>query len=159
MLTVAIANCVHIYVTLIQRMRMDEAEMPAGRGVEGLVGQVRTGDRKQDAIIESLRVNLQPVFLASLTTTLGFLSMNFSEVPPFRHLGTFVAFGVSAAFLLSVTTLPALLSVLPIRIRESRTRYDESMVALGGFRRAPAQGTVVGIRTGRGCAGCIDSAQ
>ena len=132
-LTVAIANCVHIYVTLVQRMRMDEADMPSGRGVEDLTDQMRNRDRKQDAIIESLRVNLQPVFLASLTTTLGFLSMNFSEVPPFRHLGTFVAFGVSAAFLLSVTTLPAMLSVLPIRIRESRTRYDESMVALGEF--------------------------
>ena len=132
-LTVAIANCVHIYVTLVQRMRMDGADMPSGRGVEDLTDQMRNRDRKQDAIIESLRVNLQPVFLASLTTTLGFLSMNFSEVPPFRHLGTFVAFGVSAAFLLSVTTLPAMLSVLPIRIRESRTRYDESMVALGEF--------------------------
>ena len=132
-LTVAIANCVHIYVTLVQRMRMDEADMPSGRGAEDLTGQMRNRDRKQGAIIESLRVNLQPVFLASLTTTLGFLSMNFSDVPPFRHLGTFVAFGVGAAFLLSVTTLPAMLSVLPIRIRESRTRYDESMVALGEF--------------------------
>ena len=132
-LTVAIANCVHIYVTLVQSMRMDAADMHASRGGKDPAGQMRTGDRKQDAIIESLRVNLQPVFLASLTTTLGFLSMNFSEVPPFRQLGTFVAFGVSAAFILSVTTLPALLSVLPIRIRDSRTRYDEAMFALGDF--------------------------
>ena len=87
----------------------------------------------RDAIVESLRLNLQPVFLASLTTALGFLSMNFSEVPPFRQLGTFVAFGVGAAFVLSVTFLPALLSLLPIRARATGHRHDAAMVALGDF--------------------------
>ena len=150
-LTVAIANCVHIYVTLVQCLRIDTAGIDGHRVNNEPPAHRRTGDPKQDAIIESLRVNLQPVFLASLTTTLGFLSMNFSEVPPFRQLGTFVAFGVSAAFLLSVTFLPALLSLLPIRIRESRTRYDESMVALGEFvvrRRREllwGSGLVVGV--------------
>ena len=88
---------------------------------------------KRDAIVESLRVNLQPVFLASLTTALGFLSMNFSEVPPFRQLGTFVAFGVAAAFVLSVTFLPALLSLLPIRASATLRREDVVMAALGTF--------------------------
>ena len=79
------------------------------------------------------RVNLQPVFLACLTTTLGFLSMNFSEVPPFRQLGNFVAFGVGAAFVLSMTFLPALLSLLPIRARAAGHRLDGAMPALAEF--------------------------
>ena len=76
---------------------------------------MRAGDAKHDAIVECVRLNPHPVFLASLTTALGFLSMNFSEVPPYRHLGNFVAFGIVASFILSVTFLPALLSLLPIR--------------------------------------------
>ncbi|MCY4498016.1 MAG: MMPL family transporter, partial [Rhodospirillaceae bacterium] len=83
--------------------------------------------------VESVRVNLQPVFLASVTTALGFLSMHFSEVPPFRQLGTFVAFGVGASFVLSVTFLPALLSLLPIRVSTARLRPDAAMAALGEF--------------------------
>ena len=97
-LMIVVANCVHLLVAVQQRLR--------------------AGDSRHDAIVESIRLNLHPVFLASLTTALGFLSMNFSEVPPYRHLGTFVAIGIVASFILSVTFLPAMLSLLPIRARE-----------------------------------------
>ena len=99
-LMIVVANCVHLLVALQQRLR--------------------AGDSKHDAIVESLRLNLQPVFLASLTTALGFLSMNFSEVPPYRHLGDFVAFGIATSFILSVTFMPALLSLLPVRAAKER---------------------------------------
>ena len=39
--------------------------------------------------------------------------MNFSEAPPFRMMGTTVAIGVVVSFVLAVTFLPALLSMLP----------------------------------------------
>ena len=99
-LMIVVANCVHLLVALQQRMR--------------------AGDSRHDAIVESIRLNLHPVFLASLTTALGFLSMNFSEVPPYRHLGNFVAFGIASSFVLSVTFMPALLSFLPIRAANAR---------------------------------------
>ena len=56
---------------------------------------------------------MRPVFLTSLTTAIGFLSLNFSDSPPFRQLGNLVAFGVLCAFVYSTVLLPALLSVLP----------------------------------------------
>ena len=124
-LTVAIANCVHVYSSLVHGMRAGAFSPLADRGAGS--------ELKRDAIVESVRVNLQPVFLASLTTTLGFMSLSFSEVPPFRHLGTFVAFGVGAAFVLSVTFLPALLSLLPIRLRTTARRHDAAMAALAEF--------------------------
>lgn len=99
-LMIVVANCVHILVSLQQRMR--------------------AGDSKHDAIVETIRINLHPVFLASFTTTLGFLSMNFSEVPPYRHLGMFVALGIMTSFVLSVTFLPAVLSLLPVRVGKQR---------------------------------------
>ena len=99
-LMIVVANCVHLLVAVQQRLR--------------------AGDSRHAAIVESIRLNLHPVFLASLTTALGFLSMNFSEVPPYRHLGNFVAFGVAASFILSVTFMPALLSLLPIRAAKER---------------------------------------
>ena len=132
-LTVAIANCVHIFSTLVQCMRDGASRAPPDPSGERQNRKYQSDRVKQDAIVEALRVNLQPVFLASLTTALGFLSMNFSEVPPFRGLGTFVAFGVGAAFLLSVTFLPALLSLLPIRVRESGYRLDSAMAEFAEF--------------------------
>ena len=141
-LTVAIASCVHIFSSLVHTMRVDASGTLAGRHGGPPLQQTRTGTLKRDAIVESVRVNLQPVFLACLTTALGFLSMNFSEVPPLRHLGTFVAFGVGATFALSVTLLPALLSLLPIRVRAAGNRRDAAIAALGEFviRRRRALG-------------------
>ncbi len=122
-LTVAIASCVHIYSTFISYMNDAAFRMPEDRG-----SRIR-----RDAVVESIRVNFQPVFLSSLTTTLGFLSLHFSDSPPFRHLGSFVAFGVGAAFVLSVTFLPALLSLLPVRVRTSQPRENSVMAMFGKF--------------------------
>ena len=58
-LTLAIADSIHILVTLLQQMR---------RGLD-----------KKEALVESLRLNFVPVSLTSLTTVIGFLSMNFSD--------------------------------------------------------------------------------
>ena len=112
-LTVAIANSVHVLTTFIHEMRK--------------------GTDKNNALIEALRINLQPVFLASATTMVGFLTMNFSEVPPFQHLGNFVAMGVVASFILSVTFLPAMISVLPVRVKVKEDDEDKLMVKLGDF--------------------------
>ena len=106
-LMIVVANCVHLLVALQQRLR--------------------AGASKHDAIVEAIGLNLHPVFLASLTTALGFLSMNFSEVPPYRDLGNFVAFGIAASFILSVTFLPAVLSLLPIRARKDRQLRGPAM--------------------------------
>jgi len=100
-MTLAIADSIHIWLTLFQKLR---------QGLE-----------KRSAIIEALRVNMQPVFLTSLTTVLGFLSMNFSDVPPIRHLGNITAVGVVAAFLYSVILLPAVMSLLPIHAPKVKT--------------------------------------
>ena len=113
-LTVAVANSVHVLVAFLHGLR--------------------NGMSRDDAIAESLRINLQPVFLASATTALGFLSMNFSEVPPFQHLGNLVAMGVLASFVLAVTFLPALLAVLPLKATNTGTeRGDRAMQWLGDF--------------------------
>ncbi len=92
-LTMAVADAVHLLTTYIAQMRL--------------------GDPKIKAMQEALRVNFTPIFITSITTALGFLSMNFSEVPPLNNLGNIVATGVMVAFILSITFLPALVMVLP----------------------------------------------
>lgn len=96
-LTMAVADCVHILVSYFHAMRH--------------------GMKKHDAMVESIRINFMPVFITSLTTAIGFLTMNFSEVPPFHDLGNIVAMGVLAAFVLSVSFLPALTVILPTQAK------------------------------------------
>ena len=94
-LTIAVADSIHIVTTTLAGLR------------QGLA--------RNEAIVESLRVNAHPVFLTSVTTAIAFLTLNASESPPFHVLGNLVAFGVMAAFAYSMTVLPAVLSLLPLR--------------------------------------------
>jgi len=75
----------------------------------------KDGLSKADALIDSIRLNFMPVFITSLTTAIGFLSMNFGDVPPFWDLGNIVAFGMTMAFLFSTTALPALMAIFPVK--------------------------------------------
>jgi predicted RND superfamily exporter protein len=74
--------------------------------------QIRKGASKYEAILESLRINAGPVFLTSITTVIGFLSLNWSDAPPFRHFGNIAAAGTAIAWALSMVLLPALMSFL-----------------------------------------------
>jgi predicted RND superfamily exporter protein len=83
--------------------------------LKGILYSLSLGHSKKDSIIEALSANLRPVFLTSFTTAIGFLSLNFSDTPPFHDLGNITAMGVTAAFFLSVTLLPALVTLLPLK--------------------------------------------
>lgn len=95
-LTVCIASCVHILLGFMAAYR-------------------DRGETKSLAIQYALGTNLKSIVLTSLTTAVGFLSMNFSEAPPFRELGNISAAGILIALILSYSLLPALLCILPIR--------------------------------------------
>ena len=75
--------------------------------------QLSKGHGKIEAMKESLRVNLQPVILTSVTTAIGFLSLNTSDSPPFRDLGNIVSIGVILALWLALVFLPAVCMVTP----------------------------------------------
>lgn len=112
-MTLAVADSVHILVNFLHFMR---------RGMQ-----------KREAMAESLRINLSPVFLTTLTTAIGFLSLNFSDAPPFRDLGNMAAMGVAVAFLLSLTLLPAMMMLLPVRVSAEASRGEKAMLALSDF--------------------------
>ena len=112
-LTMAVADSIHILITLFHEMRH--------------------GKSRNEAIIESLRVNFKPVFITSLTTAIGFLSLNFSDSPPYWDLGNMVAVGVMAAFVYSVLFLPALMSVIPLSKKTSEFKKNGTMDRLADF--------------------------
>jgi len=112
-LTLVIADCIHILITMLHNMQ------------DGL--------SKKSAIQESLRVNFQPIVLTSLTTAIGFLTMNFSDSPPFRELGNIVASGAVIAMILSLFFLPALISLLPIKVKIKKKHSNQIMGVFASF--------------------------
>ena len=112
-MTVAVAHSVHIVAAVLAGMRR--------------------GEGRPDAVAGSLRENAWPVFLTTATTVIGFLSLNASDSPPFRVLGNLVAFGVVCAYLYSMTLLPALLSILPMRAPRGRPERADLFDRFGAF--------------------------
>jgi len=94
-LTLAVADCIHLLTAFLR--------------------QLRQGVAKREAMARGLRETFYPIMLTSVTTALGFLSMNFSESPPFRDLGTIAAVGVLGALWITVTILPGLALLLPFK--------------------------------------------
>jgi predicted RND superfamily exporter protein len=62
-------------------------------------------------VLDLLRKIGKPVFLAALTTFVGFVSFCFTQVLPIREFGYFSSFGVVAAFAVAVTLIPSLLLI------------------------------------------------
>lgn len=101
-LTLAVADSIHILITLRTLMR--------------------DGMEKIDALVEAVRINFLAVTITSLTTIVGFLALNFSDSPPYWHLGNMTAVGIAGAWLYSITLLPALLSFLPFKIKNDHKK-------------------------------------
>ena len=79
--TLAVADCIHLIVGIKQGMQQ--------------------GMNRQQAIDYSLKINVRPILITSVTTAIGFLTLNFSEVPILADLGNLTALGVMLACVLS----------------------------------------------------------
>lgn len=107
-LTVVIAHGVHLMVAYYQ--------------------DLRSGVPKHDAMVDAIEINLQPVFLTSVSTAIGFFSLNvLADVPPIQQVGNVVGVTVCIALVTSLTFLPALVYVLPARVGPG-TSYTSSIM-------------------------------
>lgn len=113
-LTLAVADCVHIIATMRHQMSV--------------------GENKRQAILHSMSINLVPVIITSVTTAIGFFMMNMSDSPALRTFGSLAALGVILACIFALTLLPALLSVFPItELSEGKGNKNNYMDRFGDF--------------------------
>jgi len=112
-LTLAVADSIHLLVTMFQKLR--------------------AGVAKHEAIAYATRSVFQPALITNLTVAIGFFSLNTSEVPPFQDLGNMVGMGIALAWLFTVTTLPALLTYMPFKATVQHQASAEVMDRLADF--------------------------
>lgn len=79
---------------------------------------LRNGLDKKSAVIYTIEKNFLPCLITSVTTAIGFFSLMFQDIPPFVDLGLFAGTGTLYAFLATLFTLPAFLSLVPYKKRE-----------------------------------------
>jgi hypothetical protein len=97
--------------------------------------------------IEVLRRTIEqmnvPVLMTSVTTAVGFFTMFASPILPLAEFGVVATVGVTAAYVVTVVAVPALLAILPLQPPHWRHGPDEEhrSGALYGLLRATAAGS------------------
>jgi hydrophobe/amphiphile efflux-3 (HAE3) family protein len=105
-IAIGIADAVHVYIIWFAYRK------------EGMENKL--------AVQRTLEKNFLPIFLTSLTTSVGFASLTISEIVPVATLGIATASGAILAFFLSVVLMPALLLLLNKDIQKSdKTELDK----------------------------------
>ena len=108
-LTIALAHAIHILSIALTNLN--------------------EGKNKKEAITESLKINMTPVFLTSLTTAVGVAGVNFGKIPAFSEMANTVVIGSTISFALSVIILPILFIIMPIK------SHGRSSIVLDGLEK------------------------
>jgi hydrophobe/amphiphile efflux-3 (HAE3) family protein len=102
----------------------------------------RSTQSNAELVVAAMQNVWRPIALTSLTTLVGFLSLwATSTMPPIRYFGLFGAFGVLVAWVLTVSWLPAALTVLRPQPSRLMTRNRAASDPVG--RAMHAIGSVV----------------
>lgn len=98
-----------------------------------------------------------PLVVTSLTTAIGFLTLWFAEMPPFKVFGLFTVLGIALCWLLTVTLVPAILSLLKpkvggylqkrqsMRVRDEQSSLVHALVDIGGWVNRNARVLGLGV--------------
>ena len=111
--TLAVADCVHLFILYFQNLSSSR--------------------KSKEAMIESLTLNLQPLFLTSLTTAIGFLSLNLAPLEPLRGIGNGIAVGVFLAFIFTILLLAPLVSFFNVKKSKNVDFQKQIARILGQF--------------------------
>ena len=85
------------------------------------------GAEKDAAMLYALNHTGVAVLFTSLTTAAGLLTFSFSEIQPIASLGLFAALGSLIAFLLTVTMVPVLITILPLKRKRPAVNAQDQM--------------------------------
>jgi len=126
-----IAQCVHVTSSIRSGFKADQMS-------------------KLEAVCYGRNTNLAPIFLCTLTSSLGFALLNFSDSPPMRNYGTMVSIGLVFGFLLSMTFIPLFARFL-FKVRaakdcgEGKINKNVKNIFRNSFMRKPGLISVIAL--------------
>ena len=114
-LLVISGNTIHIMSSMIPIFIMPIAVLDSVHILSEFFDRYRFHADRRTAIIEVMGDLFMPMLYTSLTTAVGFASLALAPIPPVQIFGLFVAFGVLAAWLFTITFIPAYIMFIPER--------------------------------------------
>lgn len=90
------------------------------------IEELRAGKEKNQALKDSFKDVAMATFLTSFTTAVGFITLMFVPIEPVREFGLYTSIGITFAYILSFTLLPAILILMP-KPKISEKKEEETL--------------------------------
>ena len=151
-LLIGTGNTVHIMSSMIPVFLMPIAILDDIHILSEFFDRYRVLGDKRRALLEGMRPLYRPMLFTSLTSAVGFASLALADIPPVRVFGLFVAFGIMAAWILSITMVPAVISlmsdeklkkILPKEESDSTSIFDRVLKPIGRFAFSRARTVLI----------------
>ncbi len=153
-LLIGLGFTVHIMSSMIPIFLMPIAVVDSVHILSEFVDQYpRVKDRERTILLVTGNL-FTPMLYTSLTSAAGFASLAFAPIPPVQVFGSFVAFGIALAFLLTVTFIPAFVALMSdARIKKLRPEREVPehrglagwLTRLGPKTLAAAKAIIMGV--------------
>ncbi len=88
--------------------------------------QYQKENNKEAAICNAMGHSGLAIFMTSVTTAAGLLSFTIAEIATIADLGYFASAGVVLAFIYTIVLLPALISLIPIKVKPKKVTTARS---------------------------------
>ncbi|MGF1616137.1 MAG: RND family transporter, partial [Gammaproteobacteria bacterium] len=115
-LLIGLGYTVHIMSSMIPVFLMPIAVLDSVHLLSDFYDRYPQLKDRREALRETIEELYTPMLYTSVTSAVGFASLMLADIPPVQVFGAFVAFGILAAFLLTITLMPAVI----VLIREQR---------------------------------------
>jgi predicted RND superfamily exporter protein len=130
---------VHIMSSMIPIFLMPIAVVDSVHIMSEFADRYGEGDDPGTVIAEVVDHLYRPMLFTSVTTAVGFASLLLTPIPPVQVFGAFVAFGVLAAFFLTITFIPAYVVRMPKKRLQALTKlaageHQDTLLARGLVR-------------------------
>jgi predicted RND superfamily exporter protein len=124
-LLIGTGHTVHIMSSMIPVFLMPIAILDDCHVLSEFFDRFRKVADKRRALMETYHELYRPMIQTTLTSAAGFASLALTDIPPVRVFGVFVAFGIIAAWLFSITVVPSVISLMnEEKLRKSLTVHS-----------------------------------
>jgi predicted RND superfamily exporter protein len=106
---------VHIMSSMIPIFLMPIAVVDSVHILSEFYDESMKGHGREAALTTVMDRLMTPMLYTSVTSAVGFASLALTPIPPVRTFGLFVAFGIMAAWLITITFVPAITILMPER--------------------------------------------
>jgi predicted RND superfamily exporter protein len=129
-LLIVTGNTIHIMASMIPVFIMPIAVLDAVHVLSEFYDRYRRLHDRYETIRQVMVALWKPMLFTSLTTSVGFASLAFADIPPVQVFGIFVAVGVMMAWLLTMALVPAYIMSMKPESLEAFGQTENKATAL-----------------------------